>query len=115
MPMNEIKMDIVLSAIGHDPAGWWAEYFPRVTPVVDNLYTHRLISFTKGTSPITSYEDWIFDGLSSDESARRKSTPEDFIRRGIHVSRILQTADRAAKQLGLTTGDISFDSIVKSI
>ena len=50
---------------------------------------------------LASYEDWLFEGLTSEESARRKNTLEDFNRRGEHVGRILKTAEEIAAKYGL--------------
>lgn len=52
---------------------------------------------------IVSYEDWLFDGLSPEESARRKNTVEDFERRETHVKRILDTAQKISSMYGLTS------------
>lgn len=62
-------------------------------------------------SKIASFEDWIFEGLTQEESARRKTSLNDFFRRGAHVSRILKTADDVALMYGLTSPDQTFDNI----
>ncbi len=48
--MNEIKPDIVVSAIGHDPQGTWARHFPVVNESLKSLFKQRIISFTERTS-----------------------------------------------------------------
>lgn len=62
---------------------------------------------------IASFEDWIFEGLTQEESARRKTSLNDFFRRGAHVSRILKTADDVALMYGLTSPDQTFDNNIR--
>lgn len=62
---------------------------------------------------ITLFEDWIFEGLTQEESARRKTSPDDFLRRGAHVMRILKKADEVAIAYGLASPDKTFDNIRK--
>lgn len=64
------------------------------------LQPNRGIGY-KEYSRIASYEDWIFEGLTQEESARRKSSLPDFARRKSHVYAILKTADKIAKMYGL--------------
>ncbi len=46
------------------------------------------------------YEDWIFQGLTREESAAQKSTPIDFVFRGEHALRILAGYERVANDHG---------------
>lgn len=49
----------------------------------------------------TSYEDWIFEGLTKEESARRKNTHRDFTRRAESVLRAIVLAERIGQRYDL--------------
>lgn len=52
-------------------------------------------------SQVTSYEDWIFEGLTQDESASRKNTHRDFTRRAESVIRAIVLAQTIGRRYGL--------------
>lgn len=62
---------------------------------------------------IASFENWIFEGLTPEESAKRNTSTDDFFRRGVHVMRILKTADDVALAYGLISPEETFDNIRK--
>lgn len=49
----------------------------------------------------TAYEDWMFEGLTPEESAKRKNSPRDFNRRAEAVLRALVLAENIGQQYNL--------------
>lgn len=49
----------------------------------------------------TSYEDWIYEGLTQQESASRKNTPRDFTRRAESVIRAIVLAQAIGRRYDL--------------
>lgn len=65
---------------------------------------------------MTSYEDWLFEGCSPEESADKKNTERDFIRRGESVLKIIMNAQDVSDryQLNLFEGE-SFRQMLQRI
>lgn len=59
---------------------------------------------------MASFENWMFEGSTPEESAKRHSSVQDYLKRHAHVERILQTADRIALLHGLTSPDETYAS-----
>lgn len=65
---------------------------------------------------ITSYEDWIFEGVTSDESRNRKNNKRDFMRRGYSVIRQIEICEAIARRFGLVAiEEPSFMEMLKGI
>lgn len=66
----------------------------------------------------TSYEDWMFEGLTRKESAARKNTHRDFTRRAESVLRAIALAQRIGERYDLgfpPQGEETMESMIKRL
>ena len=66
----------------------------------------------------TSFEDWMFEGLTREESAKRKNTQKDFTRRAESVLRAIVLTQRIGEQydLGfLNPGEETMEMMIKRL
>lgn len=77
--------------------------YQKILKEGDSLQQNRGIGYIEYPT-LASFEDWMFEGLTPEESAGRKTSVNDFNLRGRHVMRILETAERIAATYGLASG-----------
>lgn len=80
-----------------------AQVFQKFIQNGEVVSTGRQATGYKEYPIIASYEDWIFEGLASEESKRRKNTKADFMKRGRSVLRQIQVCEGIARRFGLVT------------